>query len=234
MAVGDPHILGAPVNTGYAGMYIHENSTAFVISGAFAVTDRYNGMHGFTQDIVSTGWTFKDGKALSITEYATSDAGAKTQVNCGATGLANGDIVTIAGTTNYDGVYIIEQVVASTSFVIQKAWVADDGASTQHAASYLTNTNAASTGIYHIGYSTSATNATNNEVFEWALFQGTSELTNTEMQRKYATGGDYGSCSALGLVSYTAGNKIWLSVQNLTAANNITLRDCNVTMIRVL
>jgi len=60
----------------------------------------------------------------SVTGYATSDGGAKTQVTCSSHGFSAGDAVTIFGssTNDYNGTHTIEQVTTST-FVIPVAYV---------------------------------------------------------------------------------------------------------------
>ncbi len=63
-----------------------------------------------------------------ITAYATSDAGTKTEVTSAGHGLSNGDAVIISGTTSYNDTWAIEQVATDT-FVIPTAFVADDGSS---------------------------------------------------------------------------------------------------------
>jgi hypothetical protein len=64
-------------------------------------------------------------KIQAITAFASSDAGAKTQVTSAAHGLSDGNVVTITGTTSYNGSHIIEQKTANT-FVIPVAFVEDD------------------------------------------------------------------------------------------------------------
>jgi hypothetical protein len=61
----------------------------------------------------------------AIAALATSDAGAKTQITSALHGLANGTVITVSGTTSYNGTYIVEQVATNT-FVIPKAFVAND------------------------------------------------------------------------------------------------------------
>ncbi len=66
----------------------------------------------------------KDVGARAITAFADA-GGSTTTVTCGTHGLANSDIVTISGTTNYNGTYTISGVATNT-FVIAKAFVAND------------------------------------------------------------------------------------------------------------
>ena len=47
-----------------------------------------------------------------------------------AHGLTNGDIVSIKGTSNYDGIYAIDQVGSTTTFDIEAAYVSETAAST--------------------------------------------------------------------------------------------------------
>jgi len=213
---------------GYAGAYLHENATPLTIEEA----NTPHALHGLTQGHLSTGWVFYAGKSLSITAFATSDAGTKTQVTVATHGLANGDVVTIANTTSYDGIYNIEQVAENT-FVIQKAWVADDGVQVGHAAAYFTNTNAISTGIYLACGTASCTPANANDVFEFEFYLDTTELTNTESQIKLGGSGDFSEASTQGIIEYTAGQKFWAKTENKSGAGDITVRDCNFTLVRI-
>jgi len=61
----------------------------------------------------------------AITAFATSDAGLKTKVTSAAHGLSDDDVITITGTTNYNGSHIVEQSDTNT-YVIPTAYVADD------------------------------------------------------------------------------------------------------------
>ena len=66
-----------------------------------------------------------DDKIQAITAFATSDAGLKTLVTSAAHGLSDDDVVTITGTTSYNGSHIVEQKTTNT-YVIPTAYVADD------------------------------------------------------------------------------------------------------------
>jgi len=72
-----------------------------------------------------------DNKEGSITAFAdsTTASGTDTTVTSAAHGLANGDVVKISGTTNYDGTWTIENVTTDT-FDIVIAFVADDATGT--------------------------------------------------------------------------------------------------------
>jgi hypothetical protein len=211
----------------YAGAYLHENVTALTIEEATTP----HGVHGWTQGHMSANWTYYAGKALAVTAWANNGDG-KTKLTCNLHGMANGGVVTIANTTSYDGIYLIEQVAANT-FVIQKAWVADEGAKTCHAAAYLTNTVADSTGTYLICGMASCTRSNSNDVFEFEFYASLTELTNTECQVKLGSAGDYGVATTQGILDYTAGQKIWVKVENLSGSGDLTIRNGNITIVRI-
>ncbi len=95
-----------------------DNTLALAANDTFlSLPDRY-------KDLLSITLVDAD-KIQAITAFATSDGGTKTQVTSSAHGLTDGDVVTITGTTSYDGSHIIEQKATNT-FVIPTAYVADD------------------------------------------------------------------------------------------------------------
>jgi hypothetical protein len=211
----------------YAGAYSHENTTPITIEKVGIP----HALHGLTQGHLSTGWTFFAGKSLSITAFANS-GGTKTQVTVAGHGLVNGDVITLANTTSYDGIYNIEQVTTNT-FVIQKTWVANDGAQIGHAAAYLTNTNDSATGIYLVCGVVSATPANSNDVFEFEYYLDTTELLNTESQIKLGATSDYAVATTQGIIDYTAGQRLWAKTENLSGAGDLTIRNANYTITRI-
>ncbi len=224
MADGDPIITGNNI----AEMYQHEQTTPTTIQADNA----WHLIKEFSQGVIGVGWTFGAGQQLAITAYATSDGGAKTQVTSAGHGMSNGDIVSIAGTTNYDGVYIIEQVATDT-FVIAIAYVANDGASVGEQGSYLQCDEVAAEGTYEVEYSVSITPAQNGNVHEMVIFHNATYKTNTEIQRKMGTAADYGVGASGGYLTISNGDRITLAVQNLSATQDVTFRNSNVRMHKV-
>lgn len=68
-------------------------------------------------------------QSVAITACATSDAGTKTIITA-TTAVADNDTVFITGTTHYNGTWVVEQVVASTSFVIATPFMTNDATGT--------------------------------------------------------------------------------------------------------
>ena len=80
-----------------------------------------------------SGLTFVSGFQSSenaISAYATYNAGTETKVTTSPDphNLSGGDIITIVGTTNYDGIYQVIQVVNANNFTINKSWNGVDDA----------------------------------------------------------------------------------------------------------
>jgi len=78
------------------------------------------------EDINTNDVTYTQNPAGAITAY--SDSTPYVTVTT-AHDLVNGESVTISGSTNYNGTFIVSSVVAGVSFDIEDTWVADDGAS---------------------------------------------------------------------------------------------------------
>jgi len=78
--------------------------------------------------IVEVIVTQMDAKTGSITHFADAGAGQIT-VTSAAHGLSNGDYVTISGTTNYNGWFLVANVATNT-FEITDTWVSDDATGT--------------------------------------------------------------------------------------------------------
>ena len=216
-----------PFYNDYAEMYQHENTNATVIQAQNA----WHLLKEFSQGNVGSHWEFGAGKQLSITAYA-DNGDSKTRVTSAAHGMSNGHVVSIAGTTNYDGIYVIEQIAENT-FVIDIAYVADDGASTGEQGSYLKCIGTESGGYYYCDFSITITPAQNNDVLEGTIYKNATHSNNIEIQRKTATAADYGVASCGGILSIATGDIVTLSIRNITAAQNFTMRNANVNVVRI-
>ncbi len=224
MATGDPILTGNNI----AEMFQHEQANPTVIQEA----SEWHLVKEFEIGFIGEGWEFGAGQSLAITAYATSDGGTKTQVTVAGHGMSNGDIVSIANTTSYDGIFIIEQVATDT-FVIPQAFVADDGASTGEQGSYLKCNAVSAEGIYELEYSVTITPAQNGNVMEMVPFHNATYDTHMEIQRKMGTAADFGVGTSGGYCSVSNGDIFTLAVKNLSAAQNVTIRNANFRLHKV-
>lgn len=224
MADGDPILTGNNI----AEMYQHEQVTETTIQE----DDEWHLVKEFSQGVIGAGWTFGAGQQLAITAFASSDGGAKTQVTVAGHGMSDGDIISIANTANYDGVFVIEQVATDT-FVIAQAFNGDDGASTGEQGSYLKCNAVEAEGTYEVEYSVSVTPAQNGNVMEATIFHNATYKINMEIQRKMGTAADYGVGGSGGYLTISNGDIITLAIENLSAAQDITVRNANVRVHKV-
>ncbi|MFA6018478.1 MAG: hypothetical protein WC776_04855, partial [Patescibacteria group bacterium] len=123
-----------PKAKNYGGMFLHANATPTPI-------DTVNIMH--LVDLASAGllqnFTFGAGATKAITAFAdySGTVAGTVSVTSGTHGLLTGAIVTIAGTTNYNGVYLVTKIDAN-SFYITHAWVSNDATGNWYQGSHLT------------------------------------------------------------------------------------------------
>ncbi len=100
---------------------------------------------GNLQSVSYVKWKDTDGVETSLTKSLTAFAGSdvtpltKTKVTCAAHGFSDGDIISIDGTTSYDGSWEISNVTTNT-FDITMVFVANDATGTV-SEDYLVETN---------------------------------------------------------------------------------------------
>jgi hypothetical protein len=212
----------------YAEMYMNANAGATPIQDA----NDWHLLRGFIEGQVSPDWSFVDGSQLAITAYATSNGGAKTEVTCAGHGLANGEVISISGTTSYDGVWVIEQQTTNT-FVIATAFVADDGASVGEHGSHLRATDPSATGKYTSAYSFSITPSNPNDVWEFAFYLNGVLCVKCHSQTKTGAVNDFQVVSSGSILDFTAGDYIHVAARNLTGGNDFTIKHANVKIAQL-
>jgi len=139
--------------------------------------------------------------------------------------------VTITGSTNYNGIFVIANSQTNT-YEITDTWAGDDAAGTWNQGSSLTIGTGGS-GDFMVNCSCSATPQTNNETFELAIAINATVQTKMVMRRKYGVNGDYGSTTVSGILNVSDADIITFLVQNLDSAGNITIIHANLNMNRL-
>ena len=160
-------------------------------------------------------WTFDVGATSSITAFA--DAGGGKIIVTSANSLSNGDIITIRGTTNYNGIQIVSNV-SGTDFRITDTWVADDGASDWDQGASLTAGSGAA-GVYSATWQMSSS-CDGAQVIIFAMNINATPQQKTYAQRKYPVA-DLGSCSSTAILTIADGDVVWLSAES-SGTNDLT------------
>jgi hypothetical protein len=223
------------VASGYAEMYMYDNSTACVIDTANVYHAIYNsfGNHDGTlaPNIDTNYFTFKAGVAYSAAAYANYNSPTNTQTKvtvAAGHALLAGEPITITGTTNYNGTYLVLAAgLTATEFVITKAYVADDATGSIRRPATL---KALIAGLYRASFNFSGVALSNNDVFKWELNKDLTHLDNISARAVWTSDPNYRSVSASGLVSLTAGQYVWASVKNYSGTGDVTLNNGNLTL----
>lgn len=221
----------------YCEMYSYNNATAEVIDTAntyhavFQGIGNNDGTLAPQQD--STFFTYKAGVNYSIThftDYSGTVAGT-TKVTTSAThALLVNEPITITGTTNYNGAYIVTGVIDGTNFYITKAFVADDATGSARRPATI---KVLQDGIYRLAFNISGVAETNNDVFKWEMNKDITPLDNISARAVWTSGSNYRSNSATGFCSLTANQYLWLSVKNYSGTGDLTMNNINININRI-
>lgn len=215
------------VDTDYAGMYFDNNGTAQTIETANTPIAVRNTTEGSLNN-----WTRVAGSTGAITAYA--DYGGTVAGTVKATdaghGLSTGDIISIRGTTNYNGIFQIT-VIDSDNFYFTDTWVADDGASDWDSPDYLL-AGAGADGdyklIYNVSFSVGGA-AADNILF--TPYVNTTVQSNAISQR-YVANNDVGNATGLGIVTIAENDRVYMTVQS-DGTDDPTLKYGNILLTRL-
>jgi len=212
----------------FAGMYRHESVAVTTIQ---QVND-WHLVNGFITGYLDGGWAFHAGGQLALTAQANNGDG-KTLITCAGHGLVNGDVISISNTTSYDGVWVVEQVIPPNTFVIPTVWVANEGAKTAEHGSHFISASALSAGKYLIQYTMSITPAAANCRVEVTYYCNATQEIKSESRTKLGAIGDYQNVVGFSICDIATSDVISLAIRNVTDAGDFTIRDGNMTLIRI-
>lgn len=224
---------------GYAEMYMYDNATACGIDTAnvyhaiFNTWGNNDGTLAPQQD--STYFTYKAGIGYGLNAFADYNAPTSTllqvTVNGGHALLAN-EPITITGTTNYNGTYIVSSSgLTASNFVVTKSYVADDATGSARRPGTLKCLVA---GIYDVGFTFSGVAENANDVFKWELNKDATALDNISARAVWTAGTNYRSVGASGLCSLSANQYVWASVKNYSGTGDVTFTSGNVKIKRLM
>lgn len=212
----------------FAGMYRHESDEVTEIQ---EVND-WHLVNGCAEGESGGGWTYHAGGRLALTAQANNGDG-KTLITCAGHGLVDGDVISISGTTSYDGVWVVEQVTPPDTFVINTLWVADEGVKTGEHGSHFQATTEAAIGKYLVTYSMSVKPGTPNCVLEASTFSNATQCMKCESQTKLGAGTDYQNVAGQSIIDVALNDILSFAVRNLTDAGDFLIRNGNLTAVRI-
>ncbi len=209
----------------YSDMHLHGNAVETVINTANVA----HLVQGLFSDERSKGFTFSAGSTGAITAFADAGGGKVTVTSASHT-LTDGTIISISGTTNYNGVFAVSDVLGN-DFNITDTWVSDDATGNFYEGDNLV-VDPGSEGIYKIDFHAHGFSASANKTFEFELYKNTTIQEVVEAKRRFASN-DVGTIGGGGIISVIAGDIITFAVFGATDTTNFTLEHTNISMHRV-
>lgn len=209
----------------YASMNEHGNSTPLDI-GEAATPIGVGGMSG----VNVVGFTFDAGSTGPIASF-TNAAGGNVTVGDVAHGLADGDIISITGTTNYNGVFVVQNK-ADDTFEITHTDDGDDGTGDWYQASALI-VSALGEGVYMLIYSINAESGGANKEFEWHIYINENEQEVTHANQFFAGSAREQSVGGNGVLTLAVGDRVGLFVAGVTDGTDITHKSVTVSLHKV-
>ena len=198
---GTEHLISNEV---YGEGWFYNSAVALTIETVDIPIGVYGPIVGEISDM-----TFNSGSTGVTSVFADGGSGTVTVTSNGH-GLSNGAIVTIMGSTSYNGVFEVSSVTTNT-FKITDTWVADDGVATWiEPTSLIVNT----AGIYHGDAHVSASVDGACTVI-WMPYKGTTPIVKATNERKFPTN-DIGAAAMSILIEFSVGDILWMSVQSDT------------------
>ena len=211
----------------FGSMHIDDSSTATVINVAnveqcFTSPDTLAGSQLRNVSYITGGiFTFTGGTNIGGGIYQLT----------GLTGFtgAVGDIMSIATSGgSYNGVYSIFAATTTTVNIVHA-----DAGSESGDIQLADQLKVEVPGTYDINMNNGCSSATANTSYHYSLNVTTLDEDEVSNTRKFGTSGDIGSIGFGGIVNFAAGDRISMTITNLSNAANITVNHWNMNLARV-
>lgn len=196
----------------YGEAYIYNNANPTVIETANTPIALRQIVTGLVHNFI-----FDAGSTAGITIYAdySGTVAGTVLVTSAAHGLATGDVITIRGSTNYNGAFEVTVVSAST-FYITDTWAGDDGASDWDQGTSLT-VGVGAAGLYPAFWQMSTAPAA-AAVLTFNMYINATIQAKSTAERKFPIN-DLASCSSSCVLDLAEGDIVWLAVSSDGTAN---------------
>jgi len=229
------NMLNSAVSATPCAEMLQENATDVYVINSNAEP------HAFHHAMLLPGnlstWTYDaggDGTSHAITAIAAGSTGAHILVTTGtAHTLETGAIVSQTNLADaaYVGFFQVTSVPSTTTYEVLATFTATDTGTIDEAATLTAGITAG--GTYLIIWAASIASVGANVVFDFDLHLNAVSIDGARVRRKFNTAGDVGSTGGHGLVSLMDGDKVAFAFQNVTNATNLTIRNFNLSVVRV-
>lgn len=223
---------GSSVRTKLNALYdtVHMVKGAEMFSyheGAGTVIDEAgtdNMLFAWNTGTVGAGWTYTVGGTGAIASAA-DGTGGTVAFTATANGLSDDAIVSIRGTTDYNGVWEIDSIDVNT-FKITTTWVSDQAGDWDE-GDYLT---CGVTGTYFLYGSFYGFSDASAKSYELNIYNETTKQTDIWLEKVWVTlnvddGGSLG-----GFIDISTGDRITITLQCVTDGTDFTIRSANLSL----
>jgi hypothetical protein len=208
----------------FGEMYIYNNTNEYVI-------DAQNSWHTSRNLIAGrvNGFTFESSITKDILSVSDGGDGTIIITTDGVHGIVAGNIVTLTGTTGYDGVYPVLTTPLGNTFTVTKAFGASSVGTATKGSCLIAGDD--SDGIYKVPYEISGKGAGTNQEFEYVIFKNAVLQEGLSASCKYGIGGDIIPASGGNkTIDIVAGDIISSMVRNVSGTGNFTVKHMNLTI----
>lgn len=167
---GDLTLEGELKRSKYAEMYVSEEADATVIVTANVYQPIYP--NASASSLVS-GFTFSQGVTQAITAAAEIDPD-NVRFTSNAHGMSAGDMITIRGTTSYNGHYIVDTVDTNT-FDVEVTWVADEAGTLMKPDQFTVNSGTSGVKRNYFSLTGNSAGAAKDYTFTFLVYDKTTE-----------------------------------------------------------
>lgn len=218
---GIEHLISTGANH-YAAMKIHGNGTPTAIGEAATPI----GARGLSAGTLSN-FTFDAGSTGPIASF-TNAAGGNVTVGDVAHGLEDGEIISITGTTNYNGVFTVQNK-ADDTFEITHTDDGDDATGDWYQGSSVI-VGSGGDGDYIAIYTVNATSAGANKEFEWHLYVNAVEQSDSHINQDFTGAASERNLAGNAIMALAENDIVWVAVTGLDDGTDITHISISVTI----
>ena len=172
-------------------------------------------------------FSYEAGAVGTIASVADAGGGTITVTTGAAHGRSTGDILTLNGTTNYNGIFELLSTPAADTFTVTAAYVSDQSGFWQQGATLTVLAGGA--GVYKGSWAACGISASNGHVFDFTPVVNTTIASAATARRKFSFA-DYGSFSGTELVNLAVGDKVSFIVRDITGTSNVTIRSFDLNL----
>jgi hypothetical protein len=219
----------------YGGIYFYTSAGGSPTALAINIVNQYHGIALTPTGSNLNGWTFKAGLSGAISAVADNSGGTILVTTSAPHGLSVGDYVCHTGfttRTTYRGKYKVLTTPLTTTYTVTRAFeVATDTGFFQRAKCLIAGVGAA--GVYYVTFSISAQADSNTTEFRYEVNLNATDLDNIVGQVFYDTLNRAKGVSSSGIVTIADGDVLYVSMKNITDANDMKVWVCNLNVHRL-